>query len=123
MYTDGDTHTSAYGKTFLEDWVGSREAIAAVSPTRMPGRIKVPVFLAAGGKDERAPIAHSKLMERTLIGDGTPVETLYVPTEGHGFYTVEHRREFYTKLLAFLSRNIGGDTVTPPKAGGAPTAR
>jgi dipeptidyl aminopeptidase/acylaminoacyl peptidase len=121
MYTDGDTHTSAYDKNFLADWVGSRESIAAVSPTRLPGRIKVPVLLAAGGEDERAPIAHSKMMERVLIGGGTPVDTLYIPTEGHGFYTVEHRREFYTKLLAFLSRNIGGDTVTPPKPG-APAA-
>ncbi|TZF89187.1 alpha/beta hydrolase family protein [Cognatilysobacter lacus] len=114
MYTDGDTHTSAYGKNFLADWVGSREEIAAVSPTRMAARSKVPVFLAAGGKDERAPIGHSKLMEKALISAGTPVETLYIPTEGHGFYTIEHRREFYTKLLAFLARNIGGETATPP---------
>ncbi|AXK73535.1 S9 family peptidase [Lysobacter sp. TY2-98] len=122
LYTDGDTHQRAYGRNFLEDWVGSRDAIAAVSPTRMADRIKVPVFLAAGGEDERAPIQHSKLMERALIQAGVPVETLYVDSEGHGFYTPEHQREFYTRLLAFLSKNIGGQPATP-SAGGASTAK
>jgi hypothetical protein len=64
------------------------------------------VFLAAGGQDERAPIAHSEKMERVLRAAGVPIETLYVRTEGH--YTQEHQRAFYTQLLEFLGRNIGG---------------
>jgi len=40
-----------------------------------------------------------------------PVETLYYPSEGHGFYRVEHRREYYRRLLAFLSRHLGGATA------------
>jgi dipeptidyl aminopeptidase/acylaminoacyl peptidase len=39
------------------------------------------------------------------------VETLYYPNEGHGFYTEPHRREYYTRLLAFLSRHLGGATA------------
>jgi hypothetical protein len=38
------------------------------------------------------------------------VETLYYRTEGHGFFDDEHRLDFYTKLLGFLDRNIGGAT-------------
>ena len=41
----------------------SPTTLGAVSPNRMADRIKVPVFLAAGGEDERAPIEHSKMME------------------------------------------------------------
>lgn len=37
-----------------------------------------------------------------------PVETLYYPTEGHGFYVEANRLEYYTRLLAFLARNLGG---------------
>ncbi len=70
-----------------------------------------PVFLAAGGKDKCAPIEHSEKMEKALKAAGVPVETLYYPHEGHGFYTEEHRREFYTKLLNFLSRHLGGATA------------
>ena len=48
------------------------------------------------------------MMELALKKAGVPVETLYFKTEGHGIYKLEHRREFYAKLLTFLRRNIGG---------------
>lgn len=107
MHTTGDVQRRGSGETYLREWIGGREALAAVSPTRMADRIRVPVFLAAGGEDERAPIVHSRQMEKALRTAGVPVETLYYPTEGHGFYQEKHRQEFYEKLLAFLARNIG----------------
>lgn len=94
--------------TWTSEWMGKGEGLASVSPNRIANRIKVPVFLAAGGEDETAPIEQSEKMERALKQAGVPVETLYYRTEGHGFYTVEHQREYYTKLLAFLARNLGG---------------
>jgi len=124
MHSAGDIRERASGRTYLTDWIGPRDAVAAASPTRLADRIKVPVFLAAGGEDERAPIEHSRMMERALLKAAVPVETLYFDTEGHGFYLPEHRREFYTQLLAFLSRNLGGETVTPTTSGkAAPAAR
>ena len=36
------------------------------------------------------------------------METLYVRTEGHGFYTEANQRTYYTQLLDFLSRHLGG---------------
>ncbi len=90
------------------DWLGPREAMAAVSPVGMADKIRVPVFLAAGGKDRNVPIAHSEKMEKALKAAGVSVETLYYPQEGHGFYTEEHNREYYTRLLNFLSKHIGG---------------
>ena len=98
-------------KTWTSEWMGEGESLAPVSPNRIANRIKVPVFLAAGGEDETAPIEQSEKMERALKGAGVPVETLYYRTEGHGFYTVEHQREYYTKLLAFLQRHIGAGTA------------
>ncbi len=98
-------------RTWAEDWLGKREDMAAISPTEFADRIKVPVFLAAGGKDRTAPIEHSERMEKALKKAGVPVETLYFPNEGHGFYSEAHRCEFYTKLLAFLSQHLGGATA------------
>lgn len=112
MQTHGDIQKRGSGETFLREWIGDKSALGAVSPNRIADRIKVPVFLAAGGEDERAPIEHSKMMETALRKAGVPVETLYFPTEGHGFYTEAHRQEYYTRLLAFLARNIGGATAT-----------
>lgn len=112
MHLQGDVQRRGSGETYLREWIGERKELAAVSPTNMADRIKVPVFLAAGGEDERAPMVHSTMMERALISNDVPVETLYYPNEGHGFYLEKHRREYYTRLLAFLSRHIGGATAS-----------
>lgn len=111
MHTHGDVQKRGSGVTYLREWIGERDALAAVSPNRMADRINVPVFLAAGGKDERAPIEHSRLMERALQSAGVPVETAYFPTEGHGYYDDGNRREYYTRLLAFLGKHLGGKTA------------
>lgn len=118
MHTHGDIQRRGSGATYLREWIGERDALGAVSPNRMADRIKVPVFLAAGGEDERAPIEHSKMMERALISAGVPVETLYYSTEGHGFYVEANRKAYYTKLLDFLGTHLGGNKGGVAAAGG-----
>lgn len=105
--------------TITQDWVGARDQLHVVSPNRLADRIKAPVFLAAGGKDERAPIAHSRTMERALMKAGVPVESLYYDTEGHGFYVEAHQREYYTRLLGFFARHLGGETATASRSAAA----
>ncbi|WP_408952974.1 alpha/beta hydrolase family protein [Lysobacter sp. Hz 25] len=123
MHTTGDIQRRGSGEAYLRSWLGSPEALDKVSPTRLADRIKVPVFLAAGGEDERAPIVHSEKMEKALRQAGVPVETLYYKTEGHGFYREEHQREYYTRLLAFLSKSLGGRLAAAPKVDAASTGK
>lgn len=113
MHTHGDIQENASGRNYVREWVGEKAELEKVSPNRLANRIKVPVFLAAGGEDRRTPIEHTKMMERALKSAGVPVETLYYDSEGHGFYTQEHRKEYYTRLLAFLNRSLGGATAAP----------
>ncbi|HEV7269190.1 S9 family peptidase [Pseudoxanthomonas sp.] len=104
-----DSRESRSSRNWMEDWISDdRASLADVSPTALAQRIRAPVFLAAGGKDEIAPQAHSERMEKALKAAGVPVETLYVRTEGHGFYSEANRRTYYTRLLDFLSRHLGG---------------
>ena len=106
MYAQGDVRETRSNVAYMRDWIGERDALAAVSPVHMADRIEVPVFLAAGGEDERAPIEHSHRMERALRQAGVPVETLYYDTEGHGFFQDAHRLEFNRRLLEFLGRHL-----------------
>lgn len=106
-YREDSTGTRS-NRVYLDDWVGPLDTLAGKSATDMAGRIKVPVFLAAGGEDTVTPPEHTRKMERALKSAGVPVESLYYPTEGHGFYTEKRRLEYYTRLLDFLSRHIGG---------------
>ncbi|MDQ3224455.1 MAG: S9 family peptidase [Gemmatimonadota bacterium] len=113
-----DSGTSASLETWVNEWVGEKNVLGAVSPNRLADRIKAPVFLAAGGEDKVAPIKHTEMMEAALRQQGAQVETLYYPNEGHGFYVEANRREYYTRLLAFLARSLGGETA----GGGAAAA-
>lgn len=111
MHARGDIQEQRSGVTYLREWLGTPEKLREVSPVNLAASIKVPVFLAAGGEDERAPIQHTQRMEAALKKAGVPVESLYYPREGHGFYVDANRREYYTRLLAFLSRHLGGETA------------
>lgn len=95
-------------RNWVNDWMGERRTLGARSPTEFADRIKVPVFLAAGGADYIAPISHSRKMERALRRAKVPVETLFIDSEGHGFTNDANRRRFYVQLLDFLSRHLDG---------------
>jgi len=108
MHTTGDVQRRGSGEAYLNQWVGPKGQLADASPARLADRIKVPVLLAAGGEDERAPIQHTERMEKALRAAGGTVEAHYYPTEGHGFYQEANNRDFYGKLLRFLQRHLGG---------------
>lgn len=112
-----DAGQSGFMSTFSQQWVGRKGELAAVSPNNLAADIKVPVFLAAGGEDEIAPVEHTRSMERALAKAGVPVETLYYRNESHGFYTLEHQREYNTRLLDFLARHLGGARAAPTPKG------
>jgi dipeptidyl aminopeptidase/acylaminoacyl peptidase len=115
MLSNGETQSDS-GKAWNRQWVGEPADLVQVSPVNLAASIKIPVLLAAGGQDKVAPIEHSQRMEKALRAAGVPVETLYVRTEGHGFFVQEHAVEFYTRLLAFLDHNIGAATTAPVAA-------
>ncbi|QNP41114.1 alpha/beta hydrolase family protein [Lysobacter solisilvae (ex Woo and Kim 2020)] len=123
MHTDGDIQRRGSGETYLREWIGERTALADTSPSRMAAKIKAPVFLAAGGEDDRAPIKHSEMMEKALRKEGVAVETLYFANEGHGFYVEANRREYYTRLLSFLGKHLGGEVASAAAASGGATAK
>ncbi|MFA5683119.1 MAG: S9 family peptidase [Lysobacteraceae bacterium] len=107
MHRRGDVQESRSGETYLSEWIGMPADLAAVSPTTLAERIKVPVLLAAGGEDRRAPVEHTRMMERALARAGAPVEALYYDNEGHGFYRPDNQDSYYRKLIAFLDAHIG----------------
>lgn len=104
----GDLGRTQASRGFLDEELGDDAGeLASRSPTNLAAQIKIPVFLAAGGRDQRAPQAHSEQMRDALTRAGNAPEWLDFPTEGHGYYTLEHQREFYQKLFAFLDRSLG----------------
>lgn len=106
MFERGDIQRRRSGGNFLQDWIGS-EALAEHSPVALADRIRVPVFLAAGAEDERTPPEHTRAMARALEAAGNPAQMVIYPREGHGYYLLENRRDYYRRLLSFFEQHLG----------------
>ena len=103
-----DTGRSAYGRFYEQQILGSSKArLKKFSPVYQVASLKAPVLLMHGGEDARAPVEGYDEMVDAIKKHGTPLQTLYYPREGHGFYKVSHRAEAYEKVLAFVQKYIG----------------
>lgn len=106
LYSQGDSADSIMWQNDLKEHLG-KDGLADLSPSLHADRVKVPVLLGAGREDQTAPPSHTEKMRDALQKLGKPVETTIYDAEGHGFYKDEDSVDFYTRLLAFLDRNIG----------------
>lgn len=104
----GDIARSAYGRRYLNEVLGSSDAkLKKFSPVYQVTSLKAPVLLMHGGEDVRAPVKGYNEMVDAIKKHGTPLETLYFPREGHGFYKVAHRVKAYKTMVTFLNKYIG----------------
>jgi dipeptidyl aminopeptidase/acylaminoacyl peptidase len=60
-----------------------RAFLTRISPLTNVARIKIPVFIAAGAKDTRVPIAQAETMVKALKSNGTPVWYVRFEDAGH----------------------------------------
>lgn len=108
MTEEGDIPESRFGRRYLDRAIGTDAAVwAANSPAKLVDKIKVPVFLAQGAIDRRVPMDQFNALKQAFGSTGTPVETMVVAGEGHGFYKPENRAELYRRIEAFLDKHIG----------------
>ena len=109
MFKSGDTSESDLGRKFMARVMPEGpEAQRMQSPVYNAARIKVPVLLAHGKMDVRAPIDHFEAMRDALAKAGNPPEvTIVEEKEGHGFVDLDRKVAYYEKLLAFFDRHIG----------------
>jgi dipeptidyl aminopeptidase/acylaminoacyl peptidase len=118
MYHAGDIQDTHSGTNYLKDALGEQN-LEAISPVHLADRIKVPVMLVAGKEDKRAPPVHTEEMRGALQAAGKSVDTKIYDQEGHGFFIEADREDFYTRMLAFLDKNIGAG-VAAASAGSTP---
>lgn len=98
----------AGGRLFEKVVLGNNDkTLRAFSPVDNVGKLKVPVLLIHGGRDQRAPAHGYKEMVSAIRKHGTPLETLFYENEGHGFYKSDHRTKAWKDILAFLGKYIG----------------
>ncbi len=107
LYSWGDIHRDNYGKNYLKRVLGHDKAqLTARSPADQAAKIRVPVFLAHGTMDGRVPVKYAREMRSALESAGRKVEYKTYTYEGHGLARLDHREDFYTRMLKFLHANM-----------------
>lgn len=107
-YSQSGIKGEKQGVNWLKRFMGDdMDKLAAESPVNLADKVKVPVFMAHGTKDETTELGQAERMRKALTQAGNAPEWLLKKNEGHGFYDSEHRKEFYLKLEAFLKKHIG----------------
>jgi dipeptidyl aminopeptidase/acylaminoacyl peptidase len=116
MFKDGDIPESESGRNYLNRIMPETLAEQrAQSPAYNVDKIKVPVMLVQGAKDERVPMSQYKLLKERLEEAGRPAEVLIVEEkEGHGFYDYQNQVDLYTAMEAFLDKHIGEKRAAAP---------
>ena len=96
------------GDAYLEAVLGTDESVLAEqSPVNLTDKITVPLLLAHGGEDRRAPVSQANRLRRALDDSNVEYDWLLKRNETHGFYKQENRIEFYDTALAFFNRHLG----------------
>lgn len=109
MFRDGDIPDSESGRNYLRQVHPESEAEQrAQSPAFNVDRIRIPVMLVHGGKDQRVPMSQYRLLKKNLEQAGNPPQVdLVEKKEGHGFYDLDNQVKLYTAMEQFLDRHIG----------------
>lgn len=109
MFKDGDIPQSESGLAYLRrihpESVAEQQAQSAAFNI---DKIRIPVMLVQGGKDERVPVSQYRALKDGLTKAGrAPEEDILEAKEGHGFYDFDNQVKLYTRMEQFLDRHIG----------------
>jgi dipeptidyl aminopeptidase/acylaminoacyl peptidase len=98
----------AYGMPeLIGDRVKDAAQLKATSPIEQAARITQPVLLAYGGVDRRVPLYHGQKFYDAVTKTNKNVEWIEYPEEGHGWHLPKNSVDFWTRVEAFLGKNIG----------------
>ncbi|MEN3974567.1 S9 family peptidase [Emcibacter sp. SYSU 3D8] len=78
------------------------------SPLQNAEKIVDPVLIIHSTEDDRVPINHGERMAQRLHALGRPVETMWVPGEGHAMATPERFEAVADRMEHFLAQHLGG---------------
>lgn len=121
MFKRGDIPQRDSGLRYLRRTHGTSSTVwAENSPARRAAEVKIPVYLAAGARDERTPPEQTELMHKALVEAGNPPHGMIIQSgEMHGFYDEKNRLNLYTEMLGFFDRHIGNSPAAGTQAGAA----
>ena len=78
----------------------------AVSPLAQAARLKIPVLIAHGDKDDNVPPDQGRRMVEALKRAGHPaLESVFYPAEGHSFEQRGTKEDLFRRMEGFLAKH------------------
>ena len=100
-----DVTDSYTGRQYMKAATGGTiEAQRSISPLRNLDKIKAPILLLHGKKDERTPFKGAQEMVSAMKKAGLDFEYKYYNKEGHGNRKMENRIDEWQRVANFLER-------------------
>lgn len=81
-------------------------AYRQVSPSSHVARIKCPVLILHGDKDEEVPVVHANMLADAIGAAGGEYELKIFGNAGHGLRTPEARHEMDSVVLEFIKKQL-----------------
>ena len=107
LFEEGDVTKQFWGEAFLSTVIGiDKQQLVAFSPTHNVQKLTVPVLIAHGEKDRRAPFSQAEELRDALDKAGKSYEWFVRGSETHGFFDEENRSAYFEKVAAFLSEHL-----------------
>lgn len=103
----GDAYKQHGMPILIGEPVKDAERFKATSAIQQASRIKRPLLMAYGALDRRVPFYHAQQFNDAIKGSNKDVELVVYDDEGHGWFYLKNRIDFWTRVENFLEKNIG----------------
>jgi dienelactone hydrolase len=105
-WSDMTGDTKRYSLNYLVgDPEKDAEKFKSVSVVANAAQITQPVLLAYGELDRRVPLIHGEKLRDALKSHNKNLEWITYPNEGHGWWRLETRVDFWARVERFLTKH------------------
>ena len=111
-WSDIGAEAKRYGMAqLIGDPVADAARFKTNSPLQQAKRITQPLLMAYGQRDQRVPLIHGEKLRDALRGHNKAVDWVVYPDEGHGWYRVDTRLDFWGRVERFLAQHLAPRTT------------
>ena len=89
---------------FFTERVGAQNIQIKHSPIHAIDKLKLPLLLSHGSKDDRTPLQQAEVLIEQLDKYNKNYEWFEFENEGHGFFNKKNRYNFYENVTRFLKK-------------------
>ena len=107
LHNNGDVSELSSGRSYLKNVLGTnQQQLALMSPVNHVSKIKVPLLLAHGEHDKRAPFEQVEHLKSALEKANVSYQWFVIENEGHGFYNPDNQKRYMHKVKSFLDKHL-----------------